>query len=133
LCSPTAWVTKAKTSLTTAIKYAQRADAIIYPIFFADPLVPYRPLRTAILATSRARGKQTLERMASETGGSYFEVTKDHPVEEAYSQIEDALRNQYSLGYTPGRKGPAGEYRKVQLTVDRPGVAVQTRNGYYSK
>jgi len=48
-------------------------------------------------------------------------------------KIEDALRNQYSIGYTPKRPGVAGQYRKIKLTTKQTGLTVQTRDGYYWK
>lgn len=116
-----------------AIEYAQRADTIIYSILFAEPLRPYRPLRSTILARSRERGKRVMRRLAAETGGAYFEVTEDNPIERIYSRIEDALRNQYSIGYTPSRPGITGEYRKITLTTKQPGLVVSARYGYYWK
>ena len=92
---------RSRTPLPTAIEYAQRADTIIYSILFADPLQAYRPVRSAILAMSRDRGRKVMQRLAAETGGAFFEVTKSNPIEGIYTQIEDALRNQYSIGYTP--------------------------------
>jgi hypothetical protein len=41
-------------------------------------------------------------------GGAYYEVGKGQTIEEIYSQIEEALRNQYSIGYTPERSAPTG-------------------------
>jgi hypothetical protein len=35
------------------------------------------------------------------------DVTKEEPIEKIYAQIEETLRNQYSLGYTPASKAPA--------------------------
>jgi len=124
---------RSKTSLADAIEYAQRADTIIYSIFFADALVPYRPLRSAVLAASRERGRRVMQRLASETGGAYFEVTKNDPIEAIYSRIEDALRNQYSVGYTPEPRAAAGQYRRIRLTAKRPGLVVQARTGYYAR
>lgn len=124
---------RSKTSLRTAIEYAQRSDTIIYSILFAEPLRPYRPLRSTVLAMNRDRGRKVMRRLAGETGGALFEVTKDDPIEKIYAQIEDTLRNQYSLGYTPERTGVRGQYRKIKLTSKRPGLMVQTRDGYYSK
>jgi VWFA-related protein len=124
---------RSKTSLTNAIEYAQRADTIIYSILFTEPLHAYRPVRSAILAASRDRGRKVMQRLASETGGAFFEVTKDHPIESIFSRIEDALRNQYSIGYTPAPKAPSGQYRKIKLAAKQPGLIVQARDGYYSK
>jgi VWFA-related protein len=124
---------RSKTSLVDAVEYAQRADTIVYSIFFADALVPYRPLRSAVLAASRERGRRVMLRLASETGGAYFEVTTDDPIEAIYARIEDALRSQYSIGYSPEPRGATGQYRRIRLTTKRPGLVVQARAGYYAR
>lgn len=58
-------------------------------------------MRSTVLAMNRDRGRKVMRRLAGETGGALFEVTKDDPIEKIYAQIEDTLRNQYGLGYTP--------------------------------
>ncbi len=121
-----------KTTIGTAIEYAQRADTIIYSILYGGHHRAYRP-GLAIHAVVAAHGKHAMQRLASETGGAYFEVSTSHPIEDIYAQIEDVLRNQYSIGYTPERAGPSREYRKIKLTVNRPGLIVRTRDGYYTK
>jgi VWFA-related protein len=120
-------------SMETAIEFAQRADTIIYSIRFSDHIKVYRPVRAAILATASERGKHGMQRMAEETGGVWYEVTKEHPIEAIYSQIEDALRNQYSIGYTPGRSEADGKYHKIKLTAKDRHLIVNTRDGYYAK
>ena len=124
---------RSKTNLQTAIEYAQRADTIIYSILFAEPLKPYRPLRSAILAKSRDRGRRVMHRLAAETGGAYFEVTPNQPIETIYAQIEDVLRNHYCLGYTPERLPERHKYHVIKLTTKQSGLTVQTRDGYYSR
>lgn len=86
------------TTIDTAIEFAQRADSIIYSIRFSDP-VPIRPLRAAFVASMKEHGKLELERMAKETGGVSYGVSKNRSIEAIYSEIEEALRNQYSIGY----------------------------------
>jgi VWFA-related protein len=78
-------------------------------------------------------GRKAMQRLAEETGGAFFQVTGDQPIEKIYTQIEDALRNQYSIGYTPQRTNANGSYRKIKLTAVRPGLMVRTRDGYYPK
>jgi VWFA-related protein len=124
---------RSKTSLGTAIEYAQRADTIVYSILFAEPPSPSRPFRSAILSMDRARGRKVMRRLAAETGGAFFEVGKGQSIEKIYAQIEETLRNQYSLGFTPEPMSAAGQYHKIKLTAKRPGLIVQTRDGYYSK
>ena len=121
------------TSIETAIEFAQRADTIIYPIRFADSIKVYRPVKAAVLAAASEKGKQGLKRMANETGGVSYEVSKGRTIADIYSEIEDALRNQYSIGYTPEHPGGDGKYRKVKLTVKERGLVVNTRDGYYAK
>jgi len=121
-----------QTSIANAIEFAQRADTIIYSILFAGHDKIYRPGRAAIHAIAGGRGKSAMQRLARETGGAYFEISSNRTIEEAYSQIEDALRNQYSIGYTPTQPGAPGKYRSIKLTT-RPGLVMQAREGYYSR
>ena len=46
-------------------------------------------------------GKKVLERISRETGGRMFEVSKKQSIGDIYQQIQDELRNQYNIGYTP--------------------------------
>jgi VWFA-related protein len=124
---------KDATSIGTAIEFAQRADTIIYSIRLSDHIAIYRPVRAAVLAAASERGKQGLHRMAKETGGVSYEVTKSQPIEAIYSQIEDALRNQYSIGYTPARLDADGKYHKIKLTTRDRHLTVKTRDGYYAQ
>jgi VWFA-related protein len=120
-------------SVGDAIESAQRADTIIYAIRFSGPLSFRGPVRTAIFAGASEQGKLGLERMAKETGGAYYEVRKSQTIEAIYSQIEDALRSQYSIGYTPGRQAADGKYHKIKLTTTDHHLIVDTRDGYYAK
>ena len=76
-------------------------------------------------------GKKILERISKETGGRVFEVTKKETVDKIYADIEEELRSQYSLGYTPDKNTGAG-YHKIQLTANQKDLIVQARDGYYS-
>ena len=65
-----------------------------------------------------------------ETGGRLFKVSKKEPIEEIYSSIQEELRNQYSLGFTPVKDDTAG-YHKLLLQTKQKDVTVQTRDGFY--
>lgn len=122
-----------KTSIGTAIEFAQRADTILYTIRFAAHNAAYRPGRALVLGIAEEHGKHALQRMAAETGGEAFEVSKDEPIEKVFSEIEELLRNQYSLGYTPDRPSQAGKFHRIRLTVKNRALIVRTRDGYYSR
>jgi VWFA-related protein len=77
-------------------------------------------------------GKKILQQIAGETGGRFFEVTKKETVDQIYATIEDELRSQYVLGYTPDKTNSGAGYHKLALTTDKKDVTVQTRAGYYA-
>jgi VWFA-related protein len=80
----------------------------------------------------RPDGKKILQQISTATGGRMFEVSKKETVEKIYAQIEEELRNQYSLGYTPDKNTGAG-YHKIHVTTTKQkDVEVQARDGYYS-
>jgi VWFA-related protein len=80
----------------------------------------------------RGDGKKVMERIARETGGAFFDVSKKENLDQIFARIDEELRNQYSLGFTPDKPGADGEYRKITLTVPKQkNLAVQTREGYY--
>jgi VWFA-related protein len=124
---------KEPTSITTAIEYAQHADTIIYPIRYSDPVPLTRPFIGVILSLASEHGEQGLRRMARETGGAYNEVTKSRSLEQIYAEIEEALRNQYNIGYTPGRAESDGKYHKIKLITKNRRLSVSARAGYYAK
>jgi VWFA-related protein len=133
-----------KVSLLTAVESAQRADTLVYAILFEDPDAygggmggfggmgrrGGRGGRPTV--APHANGKKVLEQMATETGGRFFEVSKKHPLEKVYAEIEEDLRHQYSLGYTPQRNDKAYGYRRIHLTTRDKNLIVQTRQGYYA-
>jgi VWFA-related protein len=121
------------TSIGTAIEFAQRADTILYSIRFSDPVQAYRPFRAAILSAAKERGKVELQRMAKETGGVSFGVTRKQSIDAIYSEIEETLRSQYSIGYTPSRAGPDGKYHKIKLVTTDQRLTVDARDGYFAK
>ena len=148
-----------KETLEVAIESAQRANTIVYSILFKDDDAygngggfgrtgisipgmggpgmgrggmggPGRGGRR--YPQEHADGKKVLERISRETGGRLFEVSKKEPVEQIYSQIQEELRNQYNLGYTPHRENAAESgYHKIQVAAKRKDLVVQSRDGYY--
>jgi VWFA-related protein len=123
---------RSKHSIVTAIEFAQRADTIIYSVLFSNG---WRSLGMPGIGTALylAQGRSVMQRLARETGGGYFAVSKDKSIEQIYAEIEEELRNQYSIGYTPDRPESDKKFRKIELTAKRPDLVVRTREGYYPK
>jgi VWFA-related protein len=135
-----------KETLASAVAAAQRANTLVYSILFADEH-PYGggggrgmggmgrrgggwPGRYP--QQERPDGKKVLDQISKQTGGRLFEVSKKLPIEQIYSQIQDELRNQYNLGYTPDRTDATAGYHKIHLTTKQKDLIVQARDGYYS-
>jgi VWFA-related protein len=155
-----------KETLVSAIEAAQRADTIVYAIYFKGeeqqhyagnhggrgggypgggyPGGGYPGGRGGGYPGGRGGnnpgggnishvdGKKILERMAQETGGRLFEVSKKQTVGQIYTQIAEELRAQYRLGYTPDQATAADGFHQIDLTTHRKDLYVQTREGYYT-
>jgi hypothetical protein len=67
---------------------------------------------------------------ATATGGTYESVFRDSKIENAIDAIGGELNSQYMLSYRPTSMDNPG-YHQIRVTVDRPGVKVRTRPGYY--
>jgi VWFA-related protein len=131
-----------KESLPTAIEKAQRSDTVVYSILFKDDEgyggqggrmggMGGGRRGGRFPQQERPDGKKILQQISKETGGRLFEVSKKETVVKIYAQIEEELRNQYSLGYAPDKNAGPG-YHKIQLTVKQKDLVVQSRDGYYS-
>ena len=77
-------------------------------------------------------GKKVMQRIAEETGGSFYEAKKKENFDDIYKQIADELRQQYMLGYTPDSAGQGDGFHRIALTTKKKDLYVQTRAGYYS-
>jgi len=153
-----------KETLGTAIEAAQRAETLVYAIYFKgeDQSSGYNPMQNG----GRHRGgmggggypgggypgggypgggggqrqpeephvdgKKIMAQIATETGGWFFEAKKKENLDDIYAQISEQLRTQYVLGYTPDKDSTLTGFHKIELTVDKKDLSVQTRPGYYA-
>jgi VWFA-related protein len=135
-----------KETLADAIEAAQRANTVVYAVLFKGEQ-PYDEHGGWGMGghgggrgggphtypqEARPDGKKILERITKETGGRLFEVSKKQPVDDIYAQIEQELRSQYVLGYSPVKVSDAADYRKIHVVTVTKGLIVQARDGYYS-
>lgn len=113
-------------TLPMAIEAAQRADAIVYAVYFTDA-------GFYAGAGGIPDGRALMSRIARETGGAFYEVTRKLTIDQIFSLIEQELRNQYSIGFEPARKASFPSFRKIQLTTGRKDLVVRTREGYWPR
>ena len=122
-----------KVSLGRGIEAAHRADTLAYSILFSDAQA-YPGVRGGRMGNSPSEfGKEVLQRLSRETGGGFFEVSKNLPIEKVFEQVEEELRHQYSLGYTSDNTDGAPGFRIIHLLTKTPNLIVQCRSGYYAE
>jgi hypothetical protein len=67
---------------------------------------------------------------SGETGGDVSYGAKAESFENFYAQIADQARNQYTLYYSP-KGNPGVNYHSIEVRVEREGLNVIARKGYY--
>ncbi|MEZ5360888.1 MAG: hypothetical protein R2748_00755 [Bryobacterales bacterium] len=60
-----------------------------------------------------------------------FEVSRKRTLNDIFDEINEELRNQYSIGYSPKKDLSVQGFRKVEVKVKHKGYEVQAREGYY--
>jgi VWFA-related protein len=105
-----------------AIEAAQKADAIVYVLLIAD----------RGFYGGGYSGDSEMKKLTKDTGGRVIEVGDEREkLQEAFDQIANELRTQYSLGYTPTNKKKDGGFRRLEIR-SKPSYKVQARRGYYA-
>lgn len=121
--------------LDTAIRCAQANDVSVYAVLYTDkpwtPSLLDNPLSPVPQNLRKLPGTTAMARMTNATGGHAFLVSRETPVDQVFKQIEDEMRTQYRLGYTPVQAKP-GSYHQLDLRVKPKGARVQSRIGYYT-
>jgi len=108
-----------------AIEAAQKADAVIYSIDYSDPRA-YGPFGGG------GGGEAELHKMSDETGGHVYKVDRRHTLEDVFRELQDEMRSQYSIGYTPTNEVKDGSYRHVDVRLANKDLKAQARKGYYA-
>jgi VWFA-related protein len=65
------------------------------------------------------------------TGGTADSERTPNGIEKSYARIAEEARNQYTLGYYTHEPFIDGKYRKIDVRVERPGLDVKAKTGYY--
>jgi VWFA-related protein len=61
----------------------------------------------------------------------YTELSRN-AIEDAYAQITNEARNQYTLGYSPAPTTGSSAYRTVEVIVHKKGLKVAAKDGYFA-
>jgi VWFA-related protein len=91
--------------------------------FGAEPAVPNR-------SWTEIQKGQTLANIARLTGGLPAQQVY---AEKAVERLDVATRFQYLLAYAPSDPDQDGKFRRITVKVNRPGLTVLYRHGYYAR
>jgi VWFA-related protein len=130
LMDPEKW--PAKHGFKELIARAAGGDSVIYPVYLNtedDVMI----LHSRRIHAAYAKAFSQVEALAQQTGGLLFRARRVEDLEGAYRRVAVELRTFYSLAYTPADAVRDGRWHKVEVKVDRPGIVIRTRPGYYAK
>src|SRR5579864_733910 len=102
-----------------AIEAAQRTDTVVHVLLIADPR--YGGGNVAVA-----------KKLTDETGGRTIVVRNEKNLEQAFDQISQELRSQYTVGYYSTNTARDGSYRKIKVDTTRKDLDVLARRGYYA-
>jgi VWFA-related protein len=72
-----------------------------------------------------------LPKIATATGGGYFELTSTEDMAATFKRVADELHHQYALGFTPATLD--GKIHTLALHVDGAGLTARARKSYLAR
>jgi VWFA-related protein len=102
-----------------AIKECERAETIIYAI-------------STNWTPSRGEGDRVLTELAEQTGGEVFFPPSVEEMATSFKDVEEALRSQYALIYTPADFKADGAFRTIYLYCFDRSYQVRAKKGYFA-
>src|ERR1700756_1085027 len=93
-----------KVRLEEAIEAAQRTDTVVHILLVADPHFG-------------GGNGGVAHKITDETGGRTIFVNSEKHMAEAFDQISEELRSQYTLGYYPTNAAHDGKFRKIKVDM----------------
>lgn len=116
--------TTSSTTYQEALEALHLADAVLYSIIVV-------PITSD--AGRNLGGEHALRTLSGGTGGLWFRQHADKDLDEAFRQILRDLRLQYLIGFYPRGLPPGGgRFHRLEVEVDRPGVRVLARTGFFT-
>jgi Ca-activated chloride channel homolog len=103
-------------TLGAAIAAAQQSNVVIYAITAHDPRL-VRP------------GDSSLKKMTEDTGGRMFVVKKFEQSEQAFAEIEQEIRGQYTVTFRPSAE--ACGYHSLRVQPEDQALRARSRAGFY--
>jgi len=91
---------------------------------------PYSGQATLNALNSNFTTQETLVTLAGDTGGRAFLDSNDFS--KVFKGVQDDTSTYYVLGYQSTNLARDGRYRRITVSINRPGVKMEYRRGYYA-
>jgi Ca-activated chloride channel homolog len=113
--------TESRTRLGTVLDRARAEEVMIYAIGLES--VYFNGQQKV-----RTKPDGGLRKIADETGGGYFELTKASDLAPTFTKIAQELHSQYVIGFTPTALD--NKVHKLMVKMKQPGMTAQARRSY---
>jgi VWFA-related protein len=126
-------------SYEEALKAAEQSEAAVYVVSKTEAVkqsfrysmaqagyydaIPQEVFHQADLA---------LRKLAYQTGGRVLYPNSFGQLNDVYKEVDEELRNQYTIGYISSNKFKDGTYRNIEVRVETAGALISSRPGYYA-
>lgn len=119
-----------KISFANLVERVRQTDTLIVPIYL-DTEEKYG---NSLVQEEYENARRTLNLLAHESGGSYYQARKLSDLNGVYEQVINDLGKVYSLGYKPTNATRDSTWRWVQVSIpNRTDLVARTRPGYYAQ
>jgi Ca-activated chloride channel homolog len=113
--------TASRTRFGTVLDRAQTDEVMVYAIGLqGDDVINGMHIRT--------KPDRSLKRLAEETGGGYFELSRADQMTSTFTRVAQELHSQYLLGFSVENRD--GKTHKLDVRVKRPGMTARARKSY---
>lgn len=130
----------------STLREVEELDALIYPIKYdtkeyvsnmrggsiwtLPALIFGGPVAAGSTDADYVRADRYLQGLADRTGGRLYSANDPVQLKQAFTSIAEEIRRQYRLGYYPRNATDNGERHSIKVNVNRPDIAVRSRNTY---
>jgi Ca-activated chloride channel homolog len=116
-----------------ALQAAVRSEAAMYIVSKTEAVrVAMETVYQSVPQKDFANADVALRKLAYETGGRVLYPNTFGQLDNVYAQVDEELRNQYTVGYISANAAKDGSYRRISVRVDESGAMVSARPGYYA-
>lgn len=104
------------------VKAAQQSGVLVYGVGILNE----------VNDDETRRAKRELDALTQAAGGRSYYLNDVSEATVTAEEIAHLIRNQYTLAYSPSNQELDGTFRKIELAVSQPSLAVITRSGYWA-